>query len=108
MTDRDKIADDQKNPKYPVGDIQESHPGAPWREIVKQVKTMVVDDAKFSAMDISRVIEQDPVLAAKIMKTAGAFFKDNADSKTVVRAVVMLGTQRIYNLAISQRMWREA
>ena len=78
-----------------------------WKETARRVQAMV-EDPTTTAADIERVITADPVLMQKVLQTAATGYAPDVAVHSVRRAVVLLGTRRLYNLAEAQRLWREA
>lgn len=62
----------------------------------------VLDDPDSSILDMIAVIRQDPGMTARLLRMVNsAFFGQPAKIETVERAVNLLGTQQIHDLALS-------
>lgn len=62
----------------------------------------VLDDPNSSIVDMIAVIRQDPAMTARLLRMVNsAFFGQAAKIDTVERAVNLLGTQQIHDLALS-------
>ena len=69
-------------------------------EVVLRI-TALVDDPRTSAEDIGRAVQQDPALTARMLKVAnGALFGLQRQVDTVARAVAVLGTRQVRDLAV--------
>lgn len=84
------------------------------QELVKNVSNLIslpevairinqmVDDPKASAEDISKLIAQDPGLAARLLKIANSpLFGLSREISSIPRAITILGTKQLRDLVIS-------
>ncbi len=69
-------------------------------EVVVRINALV-DDPKSSAEDIGRTVQQDPALTARMLRLANsAMFGMQRQVDTVARAVAVLGTRQVRDLAL--------
>ncbi len=70
-------------------------------EVATKVNEMV-DDPNCGANEIGKVISQEPGLTARLLKiTNSSFYGFSAEIDTVSRAITMLGTKQVRNLALA-------
>jgi len=85
--------------------IDQSLPGAP--HVLP--KLLALSDADEDAGELVRLIESDPALTARILRTANSPFFGQARSVTTVqRALVVLGSSMVRNLALGLTVWDAA
>ncbi len=69
-------------------------------DVALRINTMV-EDQDCSVVEIGEVIKQDPALTVKLLKLANSsYFGFRAEIETVARAVTVLGTQKVRDLAL--------
>ncbi|GMR08636.1 MAG: HDOD domain-containing protein [Gammaproteobacteria bacterium] len=70
-------------------------------EVAMRVNQMV-DDPKSTAMDMGRVLAQDPALAVRLLRIANSpFYGLATEIDSISRAVTLLGTKQIRDLVVS-------
>lgn len=66
---------------------------------VKILETVKKDD--FSFQELARIIESDPALAARVLKVANSSYYSVGSVKNIERALAVLGTHVVQNIALS-------
>ena len=66
---------------------------------IKILETVRKDD--FTFLDLAYVIESDPALAARVLKVANSSYYSVGAVKTIERALAVLGTHAVQNIALS-------
>lgn len=79
----------------------------PLPEVLVRVQT-TLDDRGASARDVARVILEDPLLTAKILKLANsAYYRHSAQGvKTITAAIILVGFEAIRNLVLGLHVYQ--
>ena len=76
--------------------------------VSRQIMDMATS-TMFSAPDIARVVEKDPVLTSKVLKVVNsAFYGFHRQIDSVEQSVVILGNEEVMNLAFTIAIYRAA
>jgi len=90
------------NVKYIAGRITEL-PAAPSIHLALMEK---MTDPDATAEDVSKIVEQDPALTARLIQCVNsAFFSTGGRARTVSQAVVKLGFQMVRNLVMTMEVF---
>ncbi|MEK6749892.1 MAG: HDOD domain-containing protein [Pseudomonadota bacterium] len=76
-----------------------------WTSLTRQLQ-LAAKNKRASAEEISRVIGDDEQFCARITHVAGRLYAGSVVIDSVARAIVLIGIERLCQLAESQSVWR--